>query len=317
MSGILNKKQRFVDTVITDEGRRQLASGEFKIDFATFSDGEAFYRSDLASGTFDMQQLLMLEAPAAHPTDVITMEADPFGNVSAYDLPSITTGSLLNGRYVRYSGANLENRTILSGSNFDSLISNIITEGFQNFNRLQTIGTIDQVLEDLEFTIDRDRIDFEINDGNVDRIVSTQNPIRVEQAESHYQDRRLSHLANFQYLPPRNSPTPGDPQGSLMFQYPNNQQAPITTFDELTRELRYLPVEDINFINTSRANNIVMQVLDVNQNFLSRLSVVDFGEFVTDDPDRPVKRVYFIGKNYPTDQNGSQTFVNLFTMVVE
>jgi hypothetical protein len=60
-----------------------------------------------------------------------------------------------------------------------------------------------------------------------------------------------------------------------------------------------------------------MQVLDVNQNFLSRLSVVDFGEFVTDDPDRPVKRVYFIGKNYPTDQNGSQTFVNLFTMVVE
>ena len=61
MSGILNKKQRFVDTVITDEGRRQLASGEFKIEFATFSDSEAFYRADLASGTFDMQQLLMLE----------------------------------------------------------------------------------------------------------------------------------------------------------------------------------------------------------------------------------------------------------------
>ena len=59
MSGILNKKQRFVDTVITDEGRRQLASGDFKIEFATFSDSEAFYRADLASGTFDMQQLLM------------------------------------------------------------------------------------------------------------------------------------------------------------------------------------------------------------------------------------------------------------------
>ena len=83
-----------------------------------------------------------------------------------------------------------------------------------------------------------------------------------------------------------------------MFQYPNNQQAPITAFEELTRELRYLPVEDINFINPSRENNIVMQILDVNDNFLSRLSVVDFGEFVTNDPDRPVKRVYFIGKNY-------------------
>tara|TARA_R110001592_G_scaffold66840_2_gene205212 strand:+ start:2684 stop:3637 length:954 start_codon:yes stop_codon:yes gene_type:complete len=317
MSGILNKKQRFVDTVITDEGRRQLASGEFKIEFATFSDSEAFYRADLASGTFDMQQLLMLEAPSAHPTDVITMEADPFGNVSAYDLPSITTGSLLNGRFVSYSGANLENRTILSGSNFDSLITNVISEGFQNFNRLQTIGTTDQVLEDLNLTLDRERIDFEINDGNVDRIFSSQEPIRVEKAESHYQDRRLSHLANFQYLPPRNKPTPGDPEGSLMFPYPNNQQTPITTFDELSRELKYLPSEEINFINTSRSNNIVMQLLDVNNNFLSRLSVVDFGEFTTDDPERPIKRVYFVGKNYPMDENGSQTFINLFTMVID
>ena len=31
MSGILDSKQRFVDTVITAEGRRQLASGEFKL----------------------------------------------------------------------------------------------------------------------------------------------------------------------------------------------------------------------------------------------------------------------------------------------
>jgi hypothetical protein len=263
-----------------------------------------------------MQQLLMLEAPAAHPTDVITMEADPFGNVSAYDLPSITTGSLLNGRVVRYTGANLENRTILSGSNFDDLISNVISEGFQNFNRLQTIGTTDQVLEDLNLTLNTERVEFEINDINVDQIVSTKK-ISVTQAESHYQDRRLSHLANFQYLPPRNKPTPSDPQGSLMFPYPNNQQVPITTFEELTKELRYLPSEEINFINTSRENNIVMQILDVNDNFLSRLSVVDFGEFETDDPERPVKRVYFVGKNYPADENGAQTFINLFTMVID
>ena len=82
MSGILNKKQRFVDTAITDESRRQLASGDFKIEFATFSDSEAFYRSDLASGTFDMLQLLMLESRSPHPTDGITMEANPFGSRS-------------------------------------------------------------------------------------------------------------------------------------------------------------------------------------------------------------------------------------------
>ena len=316
MSGILNKKQRFVDTVITDEGRRQLASGDFQIEFATFSDGEAFYRGDLASGTFDMQQLLMLEAPAAHPTDVITMESNPFGNVSAYDLPSLTTGRLLNGRYTLYSDSNQEFRTILSGSRFDRLISNIISEGFDNFNRLDVIGTVDSTLDDQEFVLNRSSIDFTIDDNNVDRIVSMQQ-VRVEQAESHYQDRRLSHLPNFQYLPPRNMSTPSDPNGSLLFQYPNNQQAPLTSFDELERELKYLPSETIEFINTSRGNNIVMQLLDVNQNFLSRLSVVDFGEFVTNDPEHPVKRVFFVGKNYPIDNNGSQTFINLFTMVLD
>ncbi len=38
MSGILNTKQRIMDTILTQEGKRQLASGELRLNFITFTD---------------------------------------------------------------------------------------------------------------------------------------------------------------------------------------------------------------------------------------------------------------------------------------
>ena len=39
MSGILDNKSRVLDTVITTEGRRQLAEGGVDIQYVTFTDG--------------------------------------------------------------------------------------------------------------------------------------------------------------------------------------------------------------------------------------------------------------------------------------
>ena len=72
MSGILNSKQSFVDTVLTAEGRRQLASGEFRIEFATFSDNEIFYAGGGPSGSIDLSSIIQLEASPSLPTDIIT-----------------------------------------------------------------------------------------------------------------------------------------------------------------------------------------------------------------------------------------------------
>ena len=95
MSGILNNKQRFVDTVITQEGRRQLASGEFKVEFATFSDLGAFYGKHPDSGSIDMSTQLQLEAPSFGPVDTVTLESNLVGNVVASVIPGvmITSGS--------------------------------------------------------------------------------------------------------------------------------------------------------------------------------------------------------------------------------
>ena len=42
MAGILNKKFRFIDYVVTQEGKRQLASGMLRAEYASVSDMHAF-----------------------------------------------------------------------------------------------------------------------------------------------------------------------------------------------------------------------------------------------------------------------------------
>jgi len=41
--GILDKKTRFIDLVITQEGKRQIAAGKLRAELASLSDGTAFY----------------------------------------------------------------------------------------------------------------------------------------------------------------------------------------------------------------------------------------------------------------------------------
>ena len=43
MAGILDKKTRFIDYVITQEGKRQLASGMLRATYASVNDMHTFY----------------------------------------------------------------------------------------------------------------------------------------------------------------------------------------------------------------------------------------------------------------------------------
>ena len=53
MAGILDNKKRVMDTIVTQEGKRQLASGQFQIKYASFTDGSSFYEGDIVSGSSD------------------------------------------------------------------------------------------------------------------------------------------------------------------------------------------------------------------------------------------------------------------------
>jgi len=320
MSGILNSKQRFVDTVITAEGRRQLASGEFKVEFATFSDRDIFYGKDAVSGTIDQSAIIQLEAESGSPGDIITLETNLFGNVVAEIVAGVSSSlgdgapiSMIDGKIVQFNSAS---KNAITGSAYRDMTKSILNAGINNFKELSTISSIDPLLEDQDFKISQNEVTFRITAENVDDYCSLPVADISRDAESVHQDRHLSHLENYRYLPPRNKPTPTDPRGRILFDYANNSQADIITREDYENEVRFLPKAEIEFTNSSMENNVVAQLYETSGDQLTQLRAIDFGEFATGDSERPTKRVYFVGKLYPStkDKFGNLTYVNMFTL---
>jgi hypothetical protein len=78
--GILDSKSRIIDAIITVEGRRQMAEGTFNVSFATFTDNDVVYESDLIEGHVDPTDRIYLEAKSL-PQDQIIFEANDSGKI--------------------------------------------------------------------------------------------------------------------------------------------------------------------------------------------------------------------------------------------
>jgi hypothetical protein len=314
MSGILNNKQRFVDTVLTQEGRRQIASGELRVEFATFTDGGIFYGKDAVSGTIDQSDLIQLEASPDLPTDIITMESNLFGEVMASIIPGVNSTELLAGQIVEYKTENSGSKNVITGSEYRALVDGILSSSIGNFARLQTIGTLDPLMDDPTFKVSTNIINFDVTDDNLDSLSALPNA-NINVAESIPEDRHLSHVPNFKYMPPRNTPTSTEPTGSLLYKYPNPSQVDIQTYADIKRELSFLPHGEVIFQNTSRGNNLICQVFETSGDSFSKLKIIDFGEFDTGEREHPTRRIFFMGKEIQNkDITGNKTYVNMFTV---
>ena len=75
-------------------------------------------------------------------------------------------------------------------------------------------------------------------------------------------------------------------------------------------------VADVDFEETSNDNNVVCQVWEVSSGSLTKLRVIDFGEFEDSDPFSPGKHVFFVGK-LRSDDADQNTFLNMFTVVFD
>ena len=82
MAGILNRKTRFVDTFLTQQGREQIAKGELRFEFATFSDYHTFYAKskDDPRVAEDAIERIFFEA-ANRPQDLVIPEFDADGGM--------------------------------------------------------------------------------------------------------------------------------------------------------------------------------------------------------------------------------------------
>lgn len=326
--GILDSKTRILDTIVTLEGRRQISTGRLKIDWISVSDTATFYEADLISGSSDATRRLYLEA--CHlPQDQVTFEADDSGRLMPFknDKGLVVKSGKIFSSSVNITGSFSNDVVLIENDQFASLASTLLSSSLDNFKKLQMVGTIDPVFEDSEFLAGPTDMEFIITDELPIEDVRMQTS-NINHMESFFEDRRLSHIDNFMFLPPIiKIDDPAVDPTSL----DDTKKYRIGLYTALgpTRKLEYSDFEEellvaertgfcktVRFDPTSRNNRIVSQFFEIRKNDILKLDVIDFGSYSTDDPDHPRKKMYFVGK-IMKDDDDNFTFVHLFTLVFD
>ncbi len=350
--GILDKKTRFIDLIVTQEGKRQIAAGKLKAEFASLSDCNAFY--DKAHRD-DISQRLYFEA-MDRPENSIVLEKDDSGKLINFNFSP--TGSLIgNNIFLKDTEitASLHLKAV-TGSSFDVGQNSVLDSSLNHFKKNYFIGTNDR-LDNNRFELNAKEMTFTINNRQPFGGSPYQETINVNNAEPFFLDPKLTHLPNFQFLPPIN--TDGTNYGSftdirstsretwpqikerLGPQIFESSETIVDNDNDIKRNLSgrvnkksrkllvdgQLPaiippkkeVKEIRFLKTSAENNLIIQMFeDAEGPTMNKLDIIDAGVF-TDDKDvngRFQKRVFYIGKTFLDDFN-TPTFVNIFTLVMD
>lgn len=317
--GILDNKTRVLDTILTQEGRGQLADGSLRFSYVSFTDGAAFYKADAASGSADASARFYLEA-ASLPSDQISFKADDSGRLQPFS--GHTQQALLDGQIVSFSTPGSTqllvtgSSRLLSGDEFLEVASDMLSSSIDNFKNLYVIGTKDPLFEDDGFSVGPASATFTLTD---DRPIQSKarRSVNVNSLDSLFNDPRLSRLPNFAYLPPLNRKRGTQPVKALGY-YPPWGMKRRLEYADLVHELDYFErlgyVRRFTFDPTSRNNRLMAQFFEMHYNVIRKLDVIDFGMH-TNAAGKQV-HVFFAGRIL-VDENGAQTFVHQFTAVFE
>jgi len=204
MAGILDNKSRIMDVIVTKQGRRQLASGKMRIQFASFTDANTFYRADIVSGSADATERIYFEA-ASSISDAVTFETDDTGALVGMDFGSDVSvvGDQVFEKSV--SGSNLGDFLFASGSEFASLAAGLVTSSIDHFRNQYPLGSRDPFDIDKDLSVSTNKLTYTIDDlrpipqmGKFQRETEAD----IDTIEPFFTDKRLSHLINFKFLPP-------------------------------------------------------------------------------------------------------------------
>lgn len=337
MAGILNSKTRIMDVLLTLEGRRQLAAGKFVPMFASFTDRHVFYAKDVASGSDDASAYVYFEASNLNQ-DQIVIENDDSGLLVPYNGNAIRVSS--DGKV--YS-ASIQTLTSPAGSGtYNRVNYEPVTSSFASMFELVSGSILDsltnQQLIRTSYPYEKST-DFVLSTGSVTFRRNNFTPFRgiqpagqVGSLDPLFIDRQLSHIENFQFLPPVYLDQ-NQVQQKLGDYQAISEVNPLT-YEELMQEMAgtdpQVPLKEsivVNFDQSSISSNVFMQMFEgtttsvTAASLLKKLDCVDFGEFKDEsDEKRPFKRVFFVGKVYANeDTNAYQApaFVNIFTIVAD
>ena len=344
--GILDKKTRFIDLIITEEGKRQLSEGGLSPAFASLSDCFSFYEENE-----DPSTRIYFEA-TSRPEDLIIYQKKDNGKLfSKID----SSFSVIGDKIFEQNGSaeDINKITAVTGSQFQSFLTGSlpksIIDSFKN-NYFLKSNLEDR---DNEFQLSKSTIDFTITNTAPFKSGPLQETINVNDAEPFFLDPHLTYFKSFDFLPPVN--TDNSPYGvykdirsktketweQIKEKIGPNSFLKETLDDEavsmqnsLNSEVMNLledgklPLgnyknniqnETIKFLKTSKNNNFILQIFESGQGEnLTKLDIIDAGSFVdSNDPNnRYEKRVFYVGKVYYDDLN-IPTYINMFTIVMD
>jgi hypothetical protein len=340
MSGFLDSKERIMDTILTTEGKGQISVGKFRASYYSFSDAGAFYKLDTSlSGAVDAANRVYLEASSL-PQDMITLQSDDAGKL--FKFPGSTT-KILNGQLlVQVTGSEQSGLTGIQylpamNDEFISQVTGVLGSSIDSFNKLYLLASPDIFDENVVgFNLNINSASFQLTDNAPIQTGKAQNA-NLDNVNSLFQDQRLSNIPNFQFMPPVNKPRPGEVSGSLLGNFVNINSQPILTYSDVKESVQESVNNgfsvDLNFIDTSKPNNLICQFFELSNGQVVKLDVIDFGLFNTNGNDvtvqdrlraesdpriRPdaTKHVFFCGKVF-TDSNNVNKFIRLFTLVFQ
>ena len=141
--GILDSKERIMDTVLTQEGRRQLSEGELRPAYVSFSDGQSIYLVDtiVSGSSWTENKRFILETPTFVPQDQITFEVDDDGLVQAFPISGSKRLTVLQGQII--DSGSTTSLTPLTGSAFTDLSETVYADALNSFLQMQILRSPD------------------------------------------------------------------------------------------------------------------------------------------------------------------------------
>lgn len=351
MAGILDKKTRFIDLVVTQEGKRQIASGMLRAEFASVTDMHTFYDKNEHDNVSERIYFQAME----RPENMIVLEKDDSGKLIDIDFSpsgSIAGDNLFDKDTTTTGSLKLE---AVTGSAFSSLSDKLMRSFLHHFKRNHMIGTFENSEANNQFEISEDEINFTITNSVPFPLGPANEVINVNNATPFFFDEKMSHLPNFEYLPPVN--TDGSSYGkyndlrgkqketlddiknalgvqsfidddieSSLSDNPNLKANAVGDYKVFNRD-KLLPVDvglpkeyhSVHFLKTSEHNNLLIQVFENSKaSKLTKLDILDAGSFYDEDDvnGRSEKRIFYVGKVFLDDYN-TPTFINIFTIVMD
>ena len=322
MAGILNKKERMLDMIVTTEGRRQATQGQMRIAYATFTDMHTFYQASGSFGVAEPADSRIFFEATNRIQDIIVPELEPGNSLRPFRAGDFTVDgkTMASGSF---KVGFVERQNFLTGSQIIDADVPLMTSIASNFQDQRILRTSDPFSDTDDFTLSHDEHEFKMSKFTKfskappgKKFNTTYSVANVDASTSLFMDKRFAHFPNFDYLPPVNMPPPNREIGDPIGKYVQLNEPADLTFEEISQSLIERETTKIEFGDTSRDNNLACQFFEFSKDGVEKLSIVDGGEFDDGDPLSPGRQVYYVGKII-IDSTGAETFFNIFTVVFD